>query len=209
MNNVYMLFLVIIAFVLIGWIFQAIRLMPDYKTGIYRELYGSFPGYFWRTAIRQDASESSYLKHQIGTCRILFSKMDENGKTVARFCTIFYNRGIFVICYESTDGIVHGKARDKDWIVTRTDKDGNKRSFRHPSPVPSFEAYLRRIAALYPLRHMEARIAFRDETDISGLKCDIKVIHNEDLISEMNNVKAEYLSDQDIKDDFARGTGKA
>ena len=58
MDNAYTLLYIIVAFAAAGWLFQAARLWPDYKNGLYRELYGGFIFYFWHVVIRQDASES-------------------------------------------------------------------------------------------------------------------------------------------------------
>jgi hypothetical protein len=208
MNGLTVFLLTILAFILIGWTFQAVRLIPEYKTGIYRELYGSFLAFFWRTCIRQDASESGYLKREIGTSRILFSKFDQNGKTMARFCTILYQKGIFVICYQATTGAIRGGHKDKDWVVTKKDKNGESRSFRHPNPTKYLEAYLRRIASIFPDRHLETRISFPDALDFSALKSDIALVHNSDLIEEMKNVKGEFISDEEVKADFQKASGE-
>lgn len=208
MEQVTMLVFAIVLAILVTWIIEGLRLYPSYKESIYPYLFGSFLPYFMKYAVFKDCSSSSFLKTKIGVHRMLFSAMQEAGKTTGRFCTIFYNRGIMVFCYEKIGGEMLGKAKDHDWIVKRKDADGEMHSFRHPNPTPVFEAYLRRIAAAYPEAHIEARIAFDDDADFTNLKSDIALTHYKDILNEMVMVQSQIVDDVSVVADYQKLVSK-
>lgn len=208
MDNVSMLIFAIVLSLLVVWGIEASRLYKSYKGELYGTLFGGFLPYFFRYAVRKDCSESGFLKTRIGTHRMIFSAMKENGQTAARFCTILYNRGIMVYCYQKIEGELLGKPKDKDWIVRRTDSEGSAHSFRHPNPTVSFEAYLRRIASACPEVHLEARIAVDDLTVYDHLKSDIKLVHYKDIVDELIQVQSGILSDEQILKVYEELTGQ-
>ena len=55
---------------------------------------------------------------------------------------------------------------------------------------------------------METRICFPDKVDFSGLKSDVQLIHAEQIMNELQNVKADFISDEMIKADFAKASGE-
>lgn len=204
MDNVTILVLAIVFALLVTWIIEAVRIYPIYRDDVYENLFGNFLSYFFKYAVFKDCSKSNYLKSKIGMHRMIFSAMQEDGKTKNRFCTIFYNRGIMVICQMKVNGQLLGKAKDKDWIVKRKDKDGTVHSFRHLNPSEDFKAYLRRVVAVYPQAHIEARISLDDSTDFSSVKSDIKLVHNTDIVNEMIMVQAPIISDEQIVEDYQK-----
>lgn len=206
MDRIYLLLFIVAAFVCIGWIFRAVRLYPDYRNTPLQELYGGFFWYFWRSVVKQDATQSGYLKQQIGTSRILFSKMDDQGKTAARFCAIFYSRGIMVLCYNNISGVVYGKNKDKEWHARYTGK-GKTYSVSFTNPVKYLETYLLHIAHAYPDAHIETRLCFDNAVDFSQLKCDITCIHNKDILGELKRVEAPVVSDEEIAQMFDKAIG--
>lgn len=203
MNNLTLLLLFIVLFILVGWVVQAARLFPEYKNSPLGELFGGFLGYFWHAAIRQDASESFTLRREIGTSRLLYSKVDAKGHTVARICTVFYSRGIMVLAYLITEGTYRGRAKDGEWIVTRQEKKETS-SRRIINPTPYIQSYLLRLAKMYPDVHLETRLCFPDRADFSQLKSDIRCVHVGDVLSELKNVSAPSMSDQEILDCVAK-----
>ncbi len=196
MDKVTMLVFTIVLALLVTWIIEAVRVYPMYRDEIYGSLFGSFLSFFFKFAVFKDCSKSGYLKTKIGTHRMIFSAIQENGKTADRFCTIFYNRGIMVICYQKINGELIGKAKDKDWIVKRKDKEGVVHSYRHPNPTTDFKAYLRRIVTAYPDAHIEARIAVDDEAVFDSLKFEIVIVHDKDIVNELIMVQAPLVNDE-------------
>jgi hypothetical protein len=208
MDKVTMLVFAIVLALLVTWIIEATRVYPMYRDEIYGSLFGNFLSYFFKYAVFKDCSKSGYLKTKIGTHRMIFSAMQENGKTTNRFCTIFYNRGIMVICYQKIDGELIGKAKDKDWIVKRKDKEGTMHSYRHQNPTEDFKAYLRRIVTAYPDVHVEARIAVDDTAVYDSLKSEIVIVHNKDIVNELIMVQAPLVSDEQIVSDYQKLSAK-
>ena len=206
MDRIYLLFFIVVAFVCIGWAFRAAWLYPDYKNSPLQELYGGFFWYFWHSVIKRDATQSGYLKQQIGTSRILFSKMDDQGKTAARFCTIFYSRGIMVLCYTNARGMVYGKNKDKE-LYARYSKKEKSYTVGFVNPVRYLETYLLRVAHVYPDAHIETRLCFDNTVDFSQLKCDIACIHDKDIVEELKKVNAPALSDEEISQMFEKAIG--
>ena len=104
MDNMMILVGTIIAVALLALIIRAFRIYPEYKKGIYPALYGHFLWYAWEVLVLQDASVSPYLTKEIGKSYITFSRFQENGQVKAKFCTIFYNKGIMVVSYDRATG---------------------------------------------------------------------------------------------------------
>ncbi len=208
MDNTSMLVFAIVVALLAVWGIEGARLYKSYKGDIYKELFGGFIPYFFHYAVRKDCSTSGYLKQKIGTHRMIFSAIKDSGKTMCRFCTIVYNRGIMVCSYDQIHGELIGKAHDKDWIIRRIDDKGTAHSYRYPNPTISLEAYLRRIALACGEVHLEARMAADDNTVFDNLKSDVKLIHYKDVVNELVLVQAEVLDDQAILDTYQKLTGQ-
>ena len=205
MDNMMILVGTIIAVALLALIIRAFRIYPEYKKGIYPALYGHFLWYAWEVLVLQDASVSPYLTKEIGKSYITFSRFQENGQVKAKFCTIFYNKGIMTVCFEHTDGQVRSKNSKSDWFIKRTDeKTKEEKTFRHNNLSQPFMVYINKLANQYPDEHIEARIALDDNSDYSLLKSDIKLIHYSDIIDELKNVQAEFLTDDEIKTLFKK-----
>lgn len=199
MDQMYILLLTILGVVLFFWIVQGLRLYHNCKGDLYSDLYGGFLSYFYRYVVIRDCSESGYLRSRIGTHKIVFSTIAKEENRKSKFCVIFYNRGIMVLCYDRATGQFLGRASNKDWNVIRKDKEGVSHTYRHHNPTSDMKAYLKRVAAVFPEAHLEARIAFHNQADFSKLHSDIKAIHFNELEEELKNVQADFVSDDDIK----------
>ena len=208
MNNMLIFLLSILAVLIFSWTFQGLRLYRSCKGDIYSTLYGGFIRYFYRYVILRDCSESGSLRALLGTHRIVFSTVNTEDKQRVRFCIIFYNQGIMVLCYDKMTGVFQGKASDKSWKVVRTDEDGKQHAYRYHNPIVEFKAYLSRIAELFPDEHIEARLALPDGCDFSQLSSDVKVIRFSGLESELTGVHAVHVSDEDIKAMYGKLMGK-
>jgi len=194
-----LLLMTILGVMVLAWVFQGVRLRKSYKGDIYAALFGGFLPYFFRYVVLRDCSESGYLRSRIGTHRLVFSVINNDEQQRSRFCVIFYNKGIMVLCYDRSSGEFWGSAKDDSWNVKRTQADGKQHLYRHFNPTKDMIAYLNRVAAVFPEVHMEARMAFRDEADLTHLRSDIKAIHFSDIETELKDVKADFLSDDEIK----------
>ena len=194
-----LLLLVIVGVMVLAWIFQGVRLYRSYKGDIYGALFGGFLPYFYRYVVIRDCSESSYLRSRIGVHRLVFSRVSNQEKQQTRFCIIFYNKGIMVLCYDRATGVFRGKSTSQTWNVIRDDEEGKQRYYRHFNPIFDMKAYLERVASLYPEAHIEARLAFRDEADFSQLQSEIQPIHFSDIETELKGVQADFVSDDDVK----------
>lgn len=199
MEPIYVLLLSFVGVLVCSWTFQGIRLRNNCKGDIYNDLYGSFFSYFLHYVILRDCSDSGYLRSKIGTNRIVFSNIQREDGVRTKFLIVFFNRGLMVICYDRATGSYSGGALHKHWHVVRTDKEGKKRTYRHLNPTTDLKAYLKRVATVFPDAHIEARIAFSNEADFSGLDLDVKPIHFRDIASELQNVQAEFVDDAQIK----------
>lgn len=208
MNNMLILLLTILAVLTLSWIFQGLRLHQSCKGDIYSTLYGGFIRYFYRYVILRDCSESGFLRALLGTHRIVFSTVNTEEKQRVRFCIIFCNKGIIVLCYDKMRGVFQGKASDKNWKVVRTDGDGKQHTYRYHNPIREFKGYLSRLAAFFPDSHIEARLALPDGCDFSQLSSDVKVIHFGELESELTGVHAVHVSDEDIQAMYSKLIGK-
>lgn len=198
MEPMLVLLLTIVGVLLLAWGFRGIRLYRSYKGDIYAALYGGFLPYFYRYVIIRDCSVSSYLRGRIGFHRLVFSVVTGDDQSRTRFCIIFYNKGIMVLCYEKAPGEYRGNSSAKSWNVIRTGGDGKQHIFRRSNPSKDVKAYLSRITAVFPGVHVEARLAFCDDADISQLRSDIKAIHFSEMETELKNVQAEFLTDEEI-----------
>lgn len=208
MNNMLILLLTILAVLIFSWVFQGLRLYRNCKGDIYSTLYGGFLRYFYHYVILRDCSESGSLRALLGTHRIVFSTVNTEDKQRVRFCVIFYNQGVMVLCYDKMRGAFQGKAAGKDWKVTRIGEDGKQHAYRYHNPIGEFKGYLSRIATLFPEAHIEARLVFPDESDFSQLYSDVKVIHFGELEGELTGVQAIHVSDEDIRAMYNKLIGK-
>lgn len=199
MDPISVLLISFIGVLLCTWIVRGVRLYRNCKGDIFSDLYGSFFAYFYRYVVLRDCSESGYLKSKIGTNRIVFSTIQREDGVRAKFLIVFFNRGLMVVCYDRATGAFSGGALHKNWQVVRTDKEGQKRTFRHVNPTSDMKAYLKRVASVFPDAHIEARMAFSNEADFTGLDLDIKPIHFKDLATELQNVQSDFVSDEEIK----------
>ena len=204
MDSMIMLVLTILGVLLLGWLFRGVRLHKSYRGDIYEALYGSFLPYFYRYVVIRDCSQSSYLRGQIGTHRIVFSAITNDEKQRTQFCMIFYNKGVMVICYDKAPGEYRGKPGGKSWNVVRTGQDGKEHIYRRPNPTRDIRAYLNRIVDTFPDVHIEARLAFCDSADVSRLTSEIKAIHFNEIEGELKAVKAEFLPDDEVKGMYQR-----
>lgn len=200
MEPVYVLLVSFVGVVAVLWLYQGIRLNRSCKGDIYNDLYGSFFAYFYRYVMLRDCSESGYIRSQVSTNRLVFSNIRLEDGSFTRFLIIFFNRGIMVVCYDRATGVFSGGAMHKNWNVVRTDAQGKKHTYRHRNPTSDLKAYLNRVASVFPDTHIEARMAFSNEADFSGLNLDVKPIHFSDLIPELQNVQAEFVDDDQIKE---------
>lgn len=198
-DNMLLLLITILAVMALAWVFQGFRLHKSYKGDIYAALYGGFLPYFFRYVILRDCSESSYLRSRIGTHKLVFSVISNEAKQRVRFCIIFYNKGIMVLCYDKSTGEYWGSSRDDSWNVKRVEADGKEHLYRHLNPTKDMVAYVNRLAALYPETHMEARMAFSDEADLTHLRSDIKTVLFSQIETELREVKADFLPDDEVK----------
>lgn len=199
MEPIVILLFTIVAVAALAWLMQGIRLYRSCKGDIYNDIYGSFFAYFYRYVVLRDCSESGYLRGKIGFHRIVYSTItkEDGGKT--RFCMIFYNKGIMVLCYDRAAGEFLGSAAARNWNVIRADKDGARHTFRHPSPAADFRAYLNRIAGAFPGVHIEARLAFHNAADFSKLRADVKPIHFRDIPEELQGVAGDFVPDEEVE----------
>ncbi len=204
MDNMILLVATILGVMVMAWVFQGIRLHKSYKGDIYASLYGGFLPYFFRYVVFRDCSESGLLRSQIGVHKLVFSVINNEEKQRSRFCVIFYNKGIMVLCYDRVTGEYWGSSRDNSWNVKRTEADGKQHLYRHYNPTKDMLAYLNRMATVFPDVHIEARMAFCDEADFSHLHSDVKTIHFSDICAELREVKAEFLSDDEVKAMYKR-----
>lgn len=199
MDPVIVLLLTIVGVVVLAWIMQGVRLYRVCKGELYSDVYGSFFAYFYRYVVLRNCSESGYLKSKIGFHRIVYSTISKEDGGKAKFCMIFYSKGIMVLCYDRATGQFLGNASGKNWNVIRVDKEGVQHTFRHANPTPDLRAYLNRIVAVFPDAHIEARLAFHNEADFSKLHTDVKPIHFKDIPDELSGVQGPFLPDQEVK----------
>lgn len=204
MDKTLLLLLTILGVMLCSWVFQGLRLYKSYKGDIYGALYGGFLPYFFRYIVIRDCSESGYLRSRVGTHRIVFSAITGEEKQKTKFCVIFYGRGIMVLCYDRASGRLRGGSGGKNWNIIRTGEDGKEHIYRRPNPTRDLAAYLNRLTEVFPDVHMEARLAFSDGADFSQLDAGIKTIHFSDLENELKSVRAEIVSDDDVKAMYRR-----
>lgn len=205
MDNMTTFLVVIVTVVLVMWIIRAIKMYPDYKRGIYKELYGNFLLYAWYVIALSDASKSMTLRNEIGKSYIYFSRMQDNGKVTGNFCTIFYNRQIYSICFEYIGGELKGYIDDSRWTVFRKDKKtGEQKSYKHDSSYKAFKAYTKRLKQLFRDTNVETCFAFSDDTDFSKLKGEYKAIHYSELIDTLKNNEAAVITDEQIDELFKK-----
>lgn len=203
MNNMVFMVSIITVTLISIWIIAAIRLYPLYRNSIYQELFGNFISFFWHYYIRKDASQSGYLKTQIGYHKLLFSTLQQEGKPSINYYVLFYQKGVIVFTFDKLKGSIAGKAKDKYWVV----KSENNVSYKYQNPCLNLEIYLRRIANVLPDTHIEVRIIYPDEVIFETLKSDIACIHKSDLPGELKNIKAEFLTDEQILSNYHKLTG--
>lgn len=199
MDNMILLLLTVLGVMILAWAFQAVRLHKSYKGDIYAALYGGFFPYFFRYVVFRDCSESGYLRSRIGPHRLVFSVINNEAQQRSRFCVIFYNKGIMVLCYDKATGEFWGSSKDDSWNVKRTGADGKQHIYRHFNPTQDMMAYLNRVAAAFPQVHTEARMAFSDHADLDHLRTDVKAIHFSQIEAELREVKADFLPDDEVK----------
>lgn len=198
MDPVMLLVLTIVGVILFAWLLQGIRLHKSCKGDIYNDIYGSFFAYFYRYVVLRNCSESGYFRSKLGVHRIVYSSLTKEGGGKSKFCVIFYNKGVMVVSFDRATGKYLGNPNQKNWNVIRPDKEGKNHTYRHPNPTADAKAYIARIAKLFPNVHIEARIAFHNSADFSDLRSDIKCIHFSELVEELVQVKADFVSDSEI-----------
>ena len=188
MDPVMLLVLTIVGVILFAWLLQGIRLHKSCKGDIYNDIYGSFLAYFYRYVVLRNCSESGYFRSKLGVHRIVYSSLTKEGGGKSKFCVIFYNKGVMVVSFDRATGKYLGNPNQKNWNVIRPDKEGKNHTYRHPNPTADAKAYIARIAKLFP----------NNSADFSDLRSDIKCIHFSELVEELVQVKADFVSDSEI-----------
>lgn len=199
MDPIIVLLLTIIGVVVLAWVMQGVRLYRVCRGELYTDIYGSFFAYFYRYVILRNCSESGFLKSKIGFHRIVYSTITKEDAGKTKFCMIFYNKGVMVLCYDRATGEFLGSPASKNWNVIRTGADGKQHTYRHPNPTADLKAYLNRLASVLPGAHIEARLAFHNKADFSKLRTDVKPIHFKDIPDALAEVQAPFLPDEEVK----------
>lgn len=208
MDNMSEFLLIIVGVIFVMWIIRAIKMYPVYKSGPYKELYGNYLLYAWYVIALSDASKSTTLKSEIGKSYIYFSRMQDNGKVTGNFCTIIYNKQIYMFCFESIGGELKGYIDDNNWTVFRKDKKtGEQKSYRHESSYKAYKAYTKRLKQLFKDSNVETCFAFSNDTDFSKLKGEYKAIHYNELIETLKNNEALLIEDEKIDELFKQISG--
>lgn len=167
--------------------FKAFRAYPSYRGSLYQQLFGSYAEYFWRLAIKQDLSVSSYLNEKIGLHRLGYSTyFDSKGRRAADFITVFSTRGVVSICITSGTGIFRG-SDSGSWSVERGGK-----AVACASPV----VYLRRQKKLLDgmTKGVQVRYigSFADDADLSGIDSAYQMMHASEVLSCLEERAASF-----------------
>lgn len=188
----------IIVALLVVYGFKAYRLYPTYKNSIFQDLMPSFLEYFYRVTIRKDASTSSFLKDKLGTHRMTFTTLQNNDhKITSRFVIILYNKGIALISYLDPKGALSGQTNDKHWFIRR-----EKQTVKIANPKIESDKYAILLKKKYPGLPLTQYVAVGNECDISKIKCDFIVCHNNEIIRHLLEAGTPYVEDGKIIEAF-------
>ena len=188
----------IITALLVVYGFKAYRLYPSYKHSIFPDLIPSFLEYFYRVTIRKDASTSSFLKSKIGTHRMTFTTLQNNDhKITSRFVILLYNKGIALISCLDPKGTVSGQANDKHWFIRRENQ-----TVKIANPKIESDKYAILVKKKYPDLPLTQYVAVGNDSDISKVKCDFIVCHNNEMIRHLLEASTPYVEDEKIIEIF-------
>ena len=171
---------------------KGISLYKSYKDTILQDIFPNFIEYYFRNAIRNDCSTSSFLNNKLGKHRIHFTTIQGNNHDIAaRFIIIIYNKGIACINYLNPHGEISGKEKDKYWIIKRENK-----AFRITNPEIETQKYIKRLLAL---TNFDAIIGYQtvpNNVDTSNIKGN--VYHYNAIVSILQTVNLSYIDDKKI-----------
>lgn len=154
-----------------------------YKGTFYSVLYSGFVEYYLRLRQRKDLSQSDWLKQEIGDHRIVFnSYLDQNGKPVHNFVTIFHTKGTHMFSIIESKGEISGKDKDKHWIIHRDGK-----TFRIPASSALLEQHIDYVKKQTSLTNIEGVLMFQNDTDISKMKTSWNTAKFSELLDVLKN----------------------
>lgn len=177
-------------------LFKALMGYRGYKNSINTYIYSNYLEYFYRYQIKNDCSKSSWLSNQLGNHRIVFSQAADNtGVLVAKFITIIHHHGVTCISFFNPNGNISGKAKDKHWVIHRSNDEKSKKNYRIINPCKYLEENVTRLKTILKQDNISTFIALHDCSDFSALKCDIPVVHYKDLVETLKQCDSGILLD--------------
>lgn len=171
---------------------KGISLYKSYKSTILQDIFPNFIEYFFRNAIRNDCSTSSFLNNKLGKHRIHFTTIQGNSRDIAaRFIIIVYNKGIACINYLNPHGEISGKGKDKYWIIKRENK-----TFRITNPEIETQRYIKRLLSLTNFDTIVGYQTVPNNVDTSNIKGTI--YHYNDIVNILQTANLPYIDDKKI-----------
>lgn len=176
---------------------KALRGYPAYKGSLSPQLFGSYAEFFWRAAVKEDLSESMWLREKIGFHRLAYSSaVDGKGRPVSSLTTVFSVRGHTVICVVEADGALSG-GDDGAWNVER-----GGRTVTLASPVVHLRRQQRFLGAFLKGVPVDYVIACGPCADYSGVSCSYPVMHIADVLPYLEARSVSGVSERDVLRSF-------
>lgn len=149
------------------FLYKSIAVYKIYNNTFYEDLYSNFVEFYIKFKYKKNLSQSSWIKQEIGTHRILFnSYLNEDKKIQYQFVTIFSKYGIHIFNINNIHGAVSGSSSDAYW---KNDKSTTSTRFLNPTKAcESHKKYIHDLTK--SSTPISITILFSNDTDISKIK---------------------------------------
>lgn len=178
--------------------YKMLKTYKSYEHTFYSYLFSNYLEYYFKLKVRKNLSVSSWCNHEIGEHRIVYHNyLNEEGKAIYQFITIFHLKGIQVFSIISSKGEFTGKIKDKYWIIHRDDK-----TYRIQNPENILTQHLEHLkSSLQVDIPINTAFLFPTDSNVEKLKTNYPCVNYDQftsILKESNN----SLSSEQIKNLF-------
>ncbi|MDO4199023.1 MAG: hypothetical protein Q4D13_08570 [Erysipelotrichaceae bacterium] len=183
--------------------FNAFRFYRStYKGKIFKDIYSGFIEFWYRYNIRNNASESSYIKNQLGTHKIVYnSYLNEKYEPIHQFITVYTLKGVLVCYINGSTGDVSGKDSDKYLVVRRDGK-----AYRIPGTKDVVEKHLKTIRSTVTENTLvDMCYFFKNDTTYERFKTSYKAASYKEFMDVLKTLDG-HMSAEGISESYDMAT---
>ncbi|MEG2836249.1 hypothetical protein [Anaerorhabdus sp.] len=186
------------------FLYKSIAVYKIYNNTFYEDLYSNFLEFYIKFKYKKNLSQSSWLKQELGTHRILFnSYLNEDKKIQYSFVTIFSSYGIQIFCINNIHGNISGSMNDAYW---KNDKSTSSTRFLNPTKAcDTHKKYIEDL--VIGNMSITTFILFPNDSNVSKIKSNYSTCLYKEFIQLIKNSNAS-ISNEVILSEFQKCIGR-